>query len=222
MAIETSWFRTARTLRVALLVALLALAASLPVQTASAASAVEQMRAFLAQTRSAEGEFTQRVERGGKAVGVPSSGRFAFQRPGKFRWSTEKPYPQLIVADGAKLYLFDQDLNQVTVKSLSAAVPASPASLLFGDGALDKEFSLAESGARDGLAWLTATPRIKDSAYEKIEIGFRDGVPAAMQVRDAFGQVSFLVFSAVTRNPKIDESQFRFSPPAGADVLVDK
>jgi outer membrane lipoprotein carrier protein len=182
---------------------------------------LDQLRAFLTQTSSARGEFVQRVSaRSGSAQPV-SSGRFAFQRPGKFRWTYEKPYEQVIVADGTRLVLYDRDLNQVTIRKLGAALPSSPASILFGSNEFEKEFEVADIGARDGLEWVRAKPRAKDSTFELIEIGFRDGLPQAMRLADNFGQVTQLIFSKLERNPKLDAEAFRFEPPKGADVLTE-
>lgn len=182
---------------------------------------LDQLRAFLTQTGSARGEFVQRVAaRSGSAQPV-SNGRFAFQRPGKFRWTYEKPYEQVIVADGTRLVLYDRDLNQVTIRKLGAALPSSPASILFGSNEFEKEFEVADIGARDGLEWVRAKPRAKDSTFELIEIGFRDGLPQAMRLADNFGQVTQLVFSKLERNPKLDAEAFRFEPPKGADVLTE-
>jgi outer membrane lipoprotein carrier protein len=182
---------------------------------------LDQLRAFLTQTSSARGEFVQRVAaRSGSAQPV-SSGRFAFQRPGKFRWTYEKPYEQVIVADGTRLLLYDRDLNQVTIRKLGAALPSSPASILFGSNEFEKEFEVADIGARDGLEWVRAKPRAKDSTFELIEIGFRDGLPQAMRLADNFGQVTQLIFSKLERNPKLDAEAFRFEPPKGADVLTE-
>ncbi len=204
--------------------------------TAHAASgAVEQLRGFLAQTKSARGEFTQRVEskteskNEGKAEGKTtgkspisaqtSSGVFVFQRPGRFRWAYQKPYEQLMVSDGAKLFLFDKDLNQVTVKKLAAALPASPASILFGSNQFERDFEVSDAGARNGLEWIVAKPRGQDSSFEKIEIGFKDQLPAAMTLHDSFGQTTVLTFSKFERNPSVTAETFKFTPPKGADVL---
>lgn len=185
-------------------------------------ASLEQLRAFLTQTTSARGEFVQRVSgRPGSAQPV-SSGRFVFERPGKFRWTYETPYEQVIVADGTRLVLYDKDLNQVTVRKVAAALPASPAAILFGGNDFERDFAVADSGTRDGIAWLTATPRAKDSQFERIEIGFRDGVLAAMTLADSFGQVSRLSFTRFERNPKLDPQLFRFVPPAGVDVVEER
>jgi outer membrane lipoprotein carrier protein len=197
---------------------MLALAAAAPAQ----ASAVAALREFLTQTKTARGEFTQQVTRGQAAAAPPSSGTFYFERPGRFRWTYVKPYEQVLVADGERLFLYDKDLNQVTVKKISGALPASPASILFGGNEFERDFIVADAGNRDGLAWLTAVPRAKDSQFERIEIGFRDGVPAAMVLADSFGQISRLTFSRFERNAKLDAQLFRFVPPAGADVLEER
>jgi outer membrane lipoprotein carrier protein len=196
----------------------LALAVAAPVQ----ASAVVALREFLAQTKTARGEFSQQVTRGSAQAAPPSSGTFFFERPGKFRWTYAKPYEQVLVADGARLFLYDKDLNQVTVKKVTAALPASPASILFGGNEFERDFVVTDAGTRDGIEWLKAVPRAKDSQFEWIEIGFRDGVPAAMVLADSFGQVSRLAFSRFERNAKLDAQLFRFVPPAGADVLEER
>jgi outer membrane lipoprotein carrier protein len=183
------------------------------------AAPVDQLRSFLTQTTSARGEFVQRVVRNGTTQ--QSSGRFVFLRPGKFRWSYEKPYEQLIVADGQRLTLFDKDLNQVTIRKLQAAIPSSPASILFGSNDFEKEFDVSNDGERDGLEWIVAKPRAKDTPFQRIEIGFRDGLPGAMRLFDNFGQQTRLEFSKVERNPKLDAESFRFTPPKGADVLTE-
>ena len=187
------------------------------------AAALDQLRSFLTQTNSARGDFVQRVSaRPGAKPQANTSGQFVFQRPGKFRWAYEKPYEQVIIADGQRLVLFDKDLNQVTIKKLQASLPSSPASILFGSNEFEKEFDVTDAGARDGLEWIVAKPRAKDTTFERIEIGFRDGLPQAMLLADGFGQSTQLTFSKVERNPKLDVDAFRFTVPKGADVLEDK
>ena len=183
------------------------------------AAGIDQLRAFLSQTKSARGEFAQRVGGRNSPKVQSSSGTFVFQRPGRFRWTYAKPYEQVIVADGETLYLFDKDLNQVTVKKLAGAIPASPASILFGSNQFEKDFEVRDAGTRDDLEWIVATPRARDTPFDRIEIGFKDGLPAAMQLADSFGQTSQLRFSKVERNPTVDPQTFRFTPPPGADVL---
>jgi outer membrane lipoprotein carrier protein len=204
----------------ALMAALLAVVLAAP--ASARASAVAALREFLAQTKTARGEFSQQVTRGSAPAAPPSSGSFEFERPGKFRWTYSRPYEQVLVADGERLYLYDKDLNQVTVKKIAAALPASPASILFGGNEFERDFVVTEAGTRDGVAWLKATPRAKESQFERIEIGFRDGAPVAMVLADSFGQTSRLSFGRFERNAKLDPQSFRFNPPAGADVLQER
>lgn len=187
------------------------------------ASALEQFRSFVATTKAAKGEFTQRLVKadsaGGAKVSNPSTGTFMFARPGKFIWMYQKPYEQLLQADGEKLYIYDKDLNQVTVKKLGNALGSSPAAILFGSNDLEKNFTLKEAGAKDGMEWLDATPKTKDTTFDHIGIAFKDGVPQAMELRDAFGQVSLLSFKKFDKNPVMTAEQFKFVVPKGADIF---
>jgi outer membrane lipoprotein carrier protein len=190
---------------------------------AARADSLQQLREFLAQTASARGEFSQTSSKGpGSRGSQPSSGYFEFARPGRFRWETKSPYQQVIVSDGARLYVYDPDLKQVTIKQVKGAIPASPASILFGSNDFERDFQVKSDGARDGIEWVLATPRSQDSSFERIRIGFRDGLPVAMELADSFGQTTELRFSGVQRNPKLDPGQFHFEPPKGADVLEDQ
>jgi outer membrane lipoprotein carrier protein len=189
---------------------------------AADAAALEQFRSFVGTTKAARGEFTQRQLKnvdGAQKASNAASGSFVFARPGKFIWTYQKPYEQLLQADGEKLYIYDKDLNQVTVKSLGDALGSSPAAILFGSNDLEKNFTLKEAGTRDGLEWLEATPKAKDTTFERISIGLRDGLPQAMELRDTFGQVSQLSFSKFEKNPQIGANQFKFTVPKGADVF---
>lgn len=187
---------------------------------AAHAAALDQFKAFVANTKSAKGEFTQqqlRKSASGKATPV-SSGSFVFARPGKFIWNYQKPYDQLLQADGDQLYIYDKDLNQVTVKKLGNALGSSPAAILFGSNDLEKNFTLSEAGTRDGLEWLNAVPKARDTSFEQISIGLRNGVPEAMELKDNFGQTSVLKFTSFQRNPALGAQQFTFNIPKGADV----
>jgi outer membrane lipoprotein carrier protein len=199
---------------------LLALALALP--ALAQAAALDQFRSFVASTKTARGEFTQRLvknEAGATKVSNTSTGTFEFSRPGKFIWIYKKPYEQQLQADGEKLFIYDKDLNQVTVRKLGNALGSSPAAILFGSNDLEKNFTLKDAGERDGMEWLQAIPKAKDTTFDQIGIGLRDGVPAAMELRDSFGQVSLLTFTRFEKNPSLPDSQFRFTPPKGADVF---
>jgi outer membrane lipoprotein carrier protein len=187
------------------------------------ASALDQFKSFVATTKAAKGEFTQRLVKtdsaGGAKISNASSGSFAFARPGKFIWIYQKPYEQLLQADGEKLYIYDKDLNQVTVKKLGNALGSSPAAILFGSNDLEKNFTLKDAGTKDGLEWLDATPKTRDTTFDRIGIGLKDGIPRAMELRDSFGQVSLLSFSKFDKNPATNSEQFKFVVPKGADVF---
>jgi outer membrane lipoprotein carrier protein len=185
------------------------------------AAALDQFKSFVASTKAAKGEFTQRLIKKTASAKVPtvSSGSFVFARPGKFIWTYSKPYVQVLHADGDLLHIYDKDLNQVTEKKLGDALGSSPAAILFGSNDLDKNFSLAEGGLRDGLEWLNATPKAKDTSFELISIGLRNGVPEAMELRDTFGQTSVLAFKHFEKNPVLPAQQFKFVVPQGADVF---
>ena len=185
----------------------------------ASADSLDDLRAFASKTKTAKGSFTQRVTSRTRTTSQATSGDFVFARPGRFRWAYTRPYEQLLVADGEKLSIYDKDLNQVTVRKLGDALGSTPAAILFGSSDLDQSFSLKDAGVRDGVSWLEATPKTRDTAFEKVSIGFRNGELAAMELRDALGQVTMLDFANVERNPKVDASTFAFTPPKGADVL---
>jgi outer membrane lipoprotein carrier protein len=191
------------------------------------ASAIEKLKTFIAATHSAQANFTQKVlDQNGKLI-QNASGIMQFQRPGKFRWSYQKPYEQLIVGDGAKFWLYDVDLNQVTVKKLDAALGNSPAALLSGSNEIERGFTLTEKGSKDNLEWLQATPKAQggkeqDSSFNKILMAFNtQSELVVMELNDMFGHKTVLRFSEMQRNPKLSDQQFRFTPPKGADVLSE-
>ncbi len=197
----------------------LALACAIPI---ARAEAIAQLHDFLAHASSARGHFTQQDAAGKGGSPRLARGDFEFLRPGRFRWTYRSPYEQVIVSDGATLFLYDKDLNQVTRRKLSGALPASPASILFGSDAMERDFELSADGASGGLEWLRARPHQADSPFADIRIGFRDGLPVAMQLKDSFGQSTTLSFDKVERNPPLAAAAFTFVPPKGVDVLEDK
>jgi outer membrane lipoprotein carrier protein len=194
-------------------------AAMFALASSAEASALEQFKTFVSGTKSARGEFSQQQVRAtpGKVAPV-STGTFVFARPGKFVWTYQKPYEQLLQADGDTLYIFDKDLNQVTTRKLGNALGSSPAAILFGSNDLEKNFTLSEAGTHDGLEWLDAKPKNKDTSFEQISIGLKNGVPEAMDLKDAFGQTSKLKFTNFQRNPALAANFFKFEVPKGADV----
>ena len=183
---------------------------------------IDRLNEFMSATQSATGEFEQRIYgRDGKVVQA-SRGTLAFFRPGKFRWAYVKPYPQLIVGDGARVWIYDEDLKQVTVRKLDQALGATPAALLAGANDALKAFVLKDDGAKDGLEWVEAIPREKESNFERIRMGFGFSGLERMDLTDSFGQTTELRFTGFQRNARVDPGLFRFVPPQGADVIGDK
>jgi outer membrane lipoprotein carrier protein len=205
-------------LRSAAFAAVVFCGASMSFVDSAKAGAIEQLREFAGSTKSAVGEFSQsQVKRAGRTE--VTTGLFSFSRPGKFRWDIRKPYEQLLVADGEKAWFFDKDLNQVTVRKVGAALGATPAAILFGGTDLDKDFTLIELPAKQGLEWLEAIPKSRDAGFEKITMGFAAGVPTTLEIRDSFGQLVVVTLRNVVRNGAINAAAFQFTPPKGADVV---
>jgi outer membrane lipoprotein carrier protein len=204
-------------MRFAFLGAALALAAlsSPPVR----ANGLDDFLAFNAATKTATARFDQRAfDRSGKVVDR-SSGSFSFARPDRFRWAYEKPHQQLLVADGSKLWIYDPDLAQVTVKRIDAAISSTPAALLAGRDDITKLFTLRDAGAADGLAWVEALPKAKDTGFERVRLGLKGRTLAAMELYDQLGGHTMLRFEDLKANPPLPPSTFRFTPPKGADVI---
>lgn len=202
-----------------LLSLVLALAAA---QAHAQGANLERFQQFLRTTQSTTADFEQKVYDRNKKLVQESSGRFAFLRPGRFRWTYARPFAQLIVGDGERVWVYDRDLNQVTVRRIAKALGSTPAALLAGASDVDKAFDLAEGGDRDGLAWVEAKPKDKDAGFERIRLGMSVAGIEAMELVDNFGQTTLLRFTKLVRNPQIDPETFRFTPPKGADVLGEK
>jgi outer membrane lipoprotein carrier protein len=197
---------------------LLLLALLLPVGVVQA-SGIDALHKFIATTTSAQGDFVQKVYDRTHKLTQEASGTLAFLRPGRFRWTYAKPYAQVIVGDGSKVWIYDEDLNQVTVRRLDRALGSTPAALLAGSGEIERAFTLIDQGEKDGLEWVEAQPRDKDSNFESIRMGFGSAGLERMELADSFGQTTVLTFTDMRRNPKLDPSLFKFVPPKGADVI---
>ena len=182
------------------------------------ADAVDTLRDFVRDVKSGKASFTQTVTAADNARKKVSSGSFEFARPNRFRFSYSKPFEQVIVADGQKVWIYDADLNQASSRKLEKALGATPAALLTG-GSLDQDFQLSAQPSRDGLDWALATPKAADSAFKSMRVGFRGRELAAVEIVDNFGQRSLLQFGAFAANAVLAADTFKFVPPAGADVI---
>jgi outer membrane lipoprotein carrier protein len=196
----------------------LALAAALAAPLASATDPVETLRNFVRDVKSGRSQFTQTVTSPDGAKKKVSTGSFEFSRPNRFRFVYTKPFEQTIVGDGEKVWIYDADLNQVSARKLGPALGATPAALLAG-GNLERDFDLSGLPPHDGLDWAEARPKAKDGAFESVRVGFRGGVLAALEIVDSFGQKSLLRFEGFAANVPIAAETFRFTVPAGADVI---
>ncbi len=182
------------------------------------AGAVEQLEEFVREVKTGSAAFTQTVTSPDGARTKTSSGRFEFSRPNRFRFNYTRPFEQAIVADGAKVWIFDADLNQVSSRKLDKALGGTPAALLAG-GSLSKDFVLSPQPDKDGVSWALATPRATETAFQSVRVGFRGKTLAAIEIVDSFGQRSTLQFSQFEANPALNASNFVFKVPPGADVI---
>ncbi len=198
-------------------------------------SGADQLRQFVRNSKTAEGDFVQQQLRAPKAnepkdkglkVVRQTQGHFVFQRPGRFIWDTQKPYEQKLIADGKQLILWDKDLNQATIRSAGQVLAATPAAILFGEASLDQHFDLVEGEARLGMQWVALSPKkdpnvknANDLPYTKISIGMANGLPKALELIDGLGSVVLVTLDKMQLNVNLPANSFTFTPPAGAEVL---
>jgi outer membrane lipoprotein carrier protein len=183
------------------------------------AAGIDALKSFISNTDTAQARFAQMVlDRNMKQL-QQASGTMQFSRPGKFRWVYNKPYEQVIVGDGTQLWIYDKDLNQVTVRRLDRALGSSPAALLAGKDVLEENYTLSNIGSQEGLEWVEAIPKTQDTAFERVRIGFGKSGLEAMELRDQFGQITVIKFAYLQRNPRLPPDTFKFTPPAGADII---
>ena len=200
--------------------------------SAACASSLDTLEIFLKSTKSGRADFTQVVTPPAKAGQTTvrsktSTGQFAFVRPTRFRFDYIKPFPQIIVADGQTLWLYDADLEQVTARKQAQALGSTPAALVATAvdlGALQKEFSLEAQADADGLQWVQATPKNRESTIQSVRMGLRaEGAAVSLsklEIFDAMGQRSVLSFERFEINPAgLGPAQFNFVPPKGVSVI---
>lgn len=183
------------------------------------ASGLERLKSFMQDTRAGEAHFTQHALKSSGDQAPSSTGLFQFSRPGRFRWEYQQPYPQTIVGDGHTLWIWDPDLMQVTRKKMSESLGSTPAAILAGENTLDQGFALEEAPSSEGLEWVLATPKSRDSGFERIRLGFGPRSLVKMELLDNFGHTIRIEFSQFNQSPHFGPETFRFTPPAGADVI---
>jgi outer membrane lipoprotein carrier protein len=209
-----------KTIQYALLLSLLC-----PLVSACA-TGLESFEEFVKNVKTGRAEFTQTVTyppKDGQAQRKKvSTGSFAFARPNRFKFLYKKPFEQTIVADGQTLWLYDVDLNQVTARQQAAALGSTPAALIASAtdfNSLQKDFVLGNAAPRDGLQWVLAVPKDKESSLQSVGLGFKEKDLTALEIVDNFGQKSLIVFNTFQLNPAFGAAEFQFKTPTGADVI---
>ena len=187
-------------------------------QTASA-TGMDRIKEYFKNIQSASADFHQIVtdKQGHKTQDV--TGVMQIQKPNKFRWDYNKPFVQQIVGDGEKIWLFDPELNQVTVRSFSKAAGSSPAALIAGGKEIERSFIIKDTSRKGKLEWVMAVPKVRETGFERLFLGFKGDALMKMELHDSFGNRTAIEFINVQRNPKLNEELFKFTPPNDADVL---
>jgi outer membrane lipoprotein carrier protein len=191
----------------------------LPWMNAVAGPGLDSLDRFFAGLKGLDTGFEQTVADGAQRETQHTRGTLQILRPGRFRWTYEEPYEQVIVTNGSKLWVYDPDLAQVTVSKLDASIGNTPALLLSTDRPLDELFLITELPPQDGIAWVQLDPRQEDANFTRVRLGFEHETLHAMEVVDGFGQTMTIRFSGLRRNPALGPAGFEFTPPAGVDVV---
>lgn len=194
----------------------------LAAQAATAApadNAIERLQSFLHNVHSLKADFTQTVQNAMLKSAKGSHGTVLIKRPNRFRWNYLSPNKEVIDSDGKQIWIYDPGLEQVTVKPLKTTLASSPAMLLSGRGSLKDAFEMTALPRHGGLDWVLLKPKSADSAFKDIRIGLGQRNLQVMELTDNMGQATRIEFSNVARNPEIPDATFKFTPPAGADVI---
>jgi len=187
--------------------------------TALAGEGEKRLQAFFSNVSAVRADFTQQVLGANSETLQETHGKMFLLRPGKFRWDYRKPYEQQIVSDGKKVWLYDVDLEQVTIQSVDSLIGSAPALLLSSDKPINESFNTRELGAEQNLQWIELTPKQEEAGFEKLVLGFDANNLVNMELQDSLGQLTRLKFSDIERNPVIDPGLFDFIPPEGVDVI---
>lgn len=189
--------------------------------SADAAAGRQKVEGFLQGLQSLQANFKQTLsDRAGQIV-EEATGQLAIRRPDRFRWDYREPNQQVIVADGTRIWLYDSDLEQVTVRKLDDTLSATPAMLLSGQGNLQDNFTVTQTSQEGATQWVRMEPKRDDTDFKWVRLGFEGATLRFMQLADKLGQTTTLEFSQLQRNSAIDPTRFTFTVPAGADVIGD-
>ena len=201
---------------------LLATSAGLPPTAGTAwaeARDIQRVERYVERLSTLRADFRQEVLDAAGAIRERADGTLLLEKPGRFRWEYRHPSEQLLVSDGKTVWLYDTELEQVTVRSLGDSLSATPAMLLSGRGGVDESFIASDGGQADGLDWVELAPRLEETDFRSIRLGFRGNELARMDLVDRLGQTTRIDFLAVERNPKLPADSFTFVPPPGVDVV---
>lgn len=180
---------------------------------------IERLKSFLATTSSLTADFKQvTIDESGQAKQT-SHGQFYLNRPGKFRWSYNKPFIQEIVSNKGKVWFYDADLEQVVIKKMDDSLGSTPALLLSGDVALEENFTLQQQGVDKDLLWIKLSPKNEESGFNYILIGLDGDMLGGMELSDNFGQLTRIYFTNLKINPELDQTIFDFIAPKGVDIF---
>ena len=188
---------------------------------AQAQEPIKELKKFLANSKTLSSKFKQVLFDKENKIKQTSEGLFTLSRPGKFRWSYQSPFIQEIVSNAGKVWFYDADLDQVTIKKLDKSMGSTPALLLSGEIDIEKEFKLEDQGEEEGLSWIKLVPKNEETSFKYILIGLDKGVLGGMELSDNFGQLTRIYFSEVNINPQLENKEFMFIIPEGADVFED-
>ncbi|MBS1200813.1 MAG: Outer rane lipoprotein carrier protein LolA [Proteobacteria bacterium] len=190
-----------------------------PARSQPAEAAAERVDRYLSRLATLRAGFQQEVLDASGAVREEAAGSLAVSKPGRFRWDYRTPSEQVLVSDGKTIWLYDVELEQVTVRKADQALSATPASLLSGKGKASESFVVADGGHADGYEWALLTPRLEDTDFRQVRLGFRDGALERMDLVDRLGQTTRIRFTDVELNPALADNLFGFKPPPGVDVV---
>lgn len=199
-----------------------ALSVSQPLPPEAAVSADNQLKAFLADLKTFTAEFEQTLFNESAEELESSAGVVSMMRPGKFHWVYTHPYTQYLISDGDNLWIYDEDLEQVTVSAISDAIEKSPAAVLAGDTDLEDKYIITALGHIDGADWVQLASADPESQYNSIRLGFADQQLAGMILFDNLGQTTRILFKNGKRNESVEASLFEFNPPEGIDVIDNR
>jgi outer membrane lipoprotein carrier protein len=180
---------------------------------------MDRLRNFLERVQTMRASFRQEVVRGAEQATEEARGHVTLKRPGRFRWDYEQPYQRVVLADGQKLWLYEADLEQVTVRPLAAGLGETPAALLTGGRDILERFDYVSSWSGDRLTWVRLKPRAADSDFDSVAIAFAGDTPVQLELNDRLGQQTRLYLSDVRTNVSVADDTFHFEVPAGVDVI---